>query len=143
MSRYKPGATINTHLFVAALLWSLIGIFLMIRGVRIMPAEGNPAFFVGGVVIGALKSIFVLDKVAGKNIQRILDFGDNKCLGGVYSYKTWGLVLVMIGGGFLLRASSLSPDTIGLIYVAIGWALMLSSRLIWLKWRDYRNTAAT
>ncbi len=32
VQRLNPGAAVKTHLLVAALLWSFIGIYLLVRG---------------------------------------------------------------------------------------------------------------
>ena len=56
------------------------------------------------------------------------------CLGGVYSWGMWAMVVGMMLGGRLLRNSSVPPLVVGVIYLAVGWALLLSSRLLWQEW---------
>jgi hypothetical protein len=87
------------------------------------------------ILLGFLKSHFILDKTAAKSINRILLFDDGTCLGAVYSKATWMLVLAMMGMGILLRHSSLPRPLLGIIYVTIGWALLWSSRNGWRAWR--------
>jgi hypothetical protein len=84
-----------------------------------------------GSRVGDGKSFFLLDRVARKNISRILRFADGTCLGSVYSYKSWGLVLVMIVLGRFLRSSILPGEYVGALYFAVGWGLFFSSRLMW------------
>jgi hypothetical protein len=38
-------------------------------------------------------------------------------------------------GGRLLRNSSVPPLLVSVIYGAVGWALLFSSRLIWQEWK--------
>ena len=64
-------------------------------------------------------------------IERILRFSGTTCLGAVYSYKTWLLVVAMMAVGFLLRQSAIPKSVLVTLYVAIGWALVLSSRHAW------------
>ena len=132
--RFKPGAAVHTHLFVAALVWSAVGAVLMIKGVQWVFGSGLEWWLLASVALGTIKSFFVLDKVAGKNMTRIFQRDDGACLGGVYSLKTWGLVLLMILLGRILRASSIEISYVGLIYVGIGWSLFWSSRLVWRVW---------
>ena len=133
--RYKPGVSIKTHLFSAGLIWSLVGVGLMTFGFYLISLKGNYWFAVAGIVLGTVKTFFVLDRVARKNVKRIEEFEDKVCLGSVYSWKTWVLVLAMILMGRYLRTSSLPREFVGFIYIAVGWALLLASRLMWLTWK--------
>ena len=132
--RFKPGVPRKAHLFLAALLWTFVGIGLMIRGTLWVAGGQNILFLPLAFVIGSLKSLFILDKSAKKSIDRIQNLTDGSCLGAVYSYKTWLLVLAMMGMGYIIRHSSIPLSTIGFIYVLIGWALLFSSRHGWKAW---------
>lgn len=134
MPSFKPGVSIKTHLMVAAVLWSAVGLFLFSRGFLLLLADSAYLVLLAGVVAGTLKSLFVLDKTASKNVRRILQFGQSTCIGGVYSWKTWLLVACMMVGGRLLRHSSLPAVVVGVLYVAVGWALLFSSRVAWKEW---------
>jgi hypothetical protein len=85
-------------------------------------------------VLGTLKSLLILDKTARRSIQRIILLKDGTCLGAVYSWKTWLLVLVMMIAGVILRKVTQPGPIIGTLYCAIGWALCFSSRLGWYQW---------
>lgn len=130
----KPGASVTTHLFVAALLWSLIGIYLAVRGVLLR--ESGPLWPLAlAVAIGVGKSRLVLDRAARKNITRILARQEGSCLGGVYSWRMWGFIVLMMLVGRLFRTSGLSGWIVGMVYLAVGTALFWSSRLPWQQWR--------
>lgn len=90
---------------------------------------------VPAMIIGTIKSLFILDKTARKGVRRILEMADGRCLGAVYSLQTWMLVLIMMGTGMALRQSTLPRELLGGLYVTIGWALLFSSRHAWLAWR--------
>jgi hypothetical protein len=132
--RYKPGVSVRVHLFLAALIWSLVGFFLLTNGFVLISLKGPLWFGVLGLALGTVKTFFILDRVARKNIKRIKEFEDRVCIGSVYSWKTWVLVAAMIGLGRLLRTTVLPGEIVGLIYTAVGWALMLASRLMWREW---------
>lgn len=131
MSRYAPKASVRTRIILAALLWSLIGLMLMARGFPGVNNSGMEWLFLVAVLVGLFKSNFMLDKVAEKNMNRILEKGENQCVGGVYSWKTWLLVLLMIAFGRLLRASSLPIWFVGWVYFTVGFSLFWSSRKVW------------
>ena len=133
LARLKPGASTRTNLLAASLMWSCIGLFLMARGYLLCPAL--PWLFLAlAVGIGTLKAFLVIERAARKNIARIVARPDGMCLGGVYSWRMWGMVVCMMLGGRLLRNSSVPPLVVSVIYIAVGWALLLSSRLIWQEW---------
>ncbi|KPK37029.1 MAG: hypothetical protein AMK70_00115 [Nitrospira bacterium SG8_35_1] len=134
LHQYKPGVSIRTHLLLGALIWSLVGFFLLINGFVLVSLQNHLWYGLAGMVLGSAKSFFILDRVAQKNLRRIKEFEDKVCIGSVYSWKTWALVLAMIGFGRYLRTTVLPGDVVGFIYCAVGWALMLSSRLIWVEW---------
>ena len=132
---YKPGVSVRTHLFLAALIWSLVGFFLLTNGFVIISLKGQLWYGVVGLFLGIAKTFFILDRVARKNVKRIKEFEEKVCIGSVYSWKTWILVAAMIGLGRYLRTTVLPGEIVGLIYTAVGCALMLASRLMWREWK--------
>ena len=139
LSRLKPGASPRTHLFFASALWTTIGLLLLLRGLVYLTQEKFLIGAVIGLALGLAKSRFILDKSALKGVERIKQFGDNTCIGAVYSWKTWLLVISMILLGMLLRMSSFPASLIGIICVAIGCALIFSSRYGWRQWRYWNR----
>ena len=133
LARLKPGASTRTNLLVAALMWSFIGLYLMVRGYLLDPALSG--IFLGlALGLGTVKAFLVIGRAARKNITRIVARPDGMCIGGVYSWRMWGMVVCMMIGGRLLRNSAVPSLIVSVIYVAVGWALLLSSRLIWQEW---------
>jgi len=136
----KPGVDRRVHLLAAAILWTAIGTVLIIRGWEwIDPAE-NGWFVPAALFAGTVKSVFILDRAARRAVERIVRLRDGTCLGAVYSWKTWMLVVVMVTGGILLRTFFEPGKYIGTLYVAIGWALLLSSRHGWVEWSRRLNS---
>jgi len=136
LSRLKPGVKKQTHLLLAAILWTGVGILLLTKGAyRIVQVKDYGWIItVTALIAGTLKSLYVLDRSASRSIGRIMEFDDGTCLGAVYSIKTWLLVMVMMGTGIILRNSSLPMGLLCFIYFTIGWGLLFSSRLAWKQW---------
>ena len=132
--RYKPGVSIRTHLLLGALIWTVVGFFLLTNGFILVSSDGHLWYGLIGLLLGTAKTFFVLDRMALKNIKRIKEFEDKACFGSVYSLKTWLMVVGMIFLGRFLRTTVLPGEIIGLVYTAVGWALMLASRLAWIEW---------
>lgn len=122
------------HILLAGLLWTGIGLMLMTRAVFWLAGSGWLWLALPAFALGTVKSFLVLDKAARKSLDRILRLSDGTCLGAVYSIKTWMLVLLMMASGLALRHSSLPHSLLGLLYMTIGWALILSSRHAWYTW---------
>lgn len=131
----KPGVNRSVHLFLAPLLWSSVGAMLIFRGVRwLMPSHHQLLLLFAALLLGSVKSYFVIDKSVKKSIHRITRFNDGTCLGAVYSWQTWLLVFIMMLFGITLRHLFHPGTLMGLAYCAIGWALCLSSRHGWVAW---------
>lgn len=131
--RFKPAASKKALLLSAAVIWSGVGTMLLLRAWNML-SRNSSLWLVVALAVGTGKSLLILDRAARKNIDRIVVRDDGTCLGGVYSWRMWGIVALMIIAGQFLRASSLSPLLLGFLYAAVGWALLFSSRLVWLQW---------
>ena len=136
----KPGVPRSVHLFVAPFFWTVIGCLLIARGFVWMGTEGGRWLILLSLFLGTFKSLLILDNVARKSSQRIVQFKDGTCLGAIYSWKSWLMVACMMTGGYLLRRFGHPGHWAGMLYCAIGWALCFSSRLGWAQWFTYRNT---
>ncbi len=130
----KPGVNRSVHLFAAPFLWTVIGCMLMFRGFGWLENGYRFYWISAGVLLGTLKSVYILDKTAVKSVARLVEFEDGRCLGAVYSWQTWMLVMLMMTSGILLRTFLTPGSVIGTLYLAIGWALCFSSRHGWKAW---------
>lgn len=140
-----PAAPMRIHLIAASGLWSVTGLGLLLAGLFwIQRSEGPVAIPALGVGLGVgwVKSRFVLDRAARRIAGRIESRGDGRCLGGVLSWRSWGLVLGFSLGGRLLRASPLPTSVLGAIYCAVGVGLFVSSLRIWMRWWRSRPSAS-
>ena len=132
----KPAVSTRNMLLIAALFWSGVGLMLMGRGWCL---AGRVSFIppLLAVVVGTIKALLILDRAALRNIDRVRSLPEQSCIGAMYSWQMWGMVLLMIVLGRLLRMSPVAPVLVGGLLLAVGWALLLSSRLIWLEWRRF------
>ena len=103
---YKPAVSSRTQLLLAAALWGIVGTMLLTFG------------------------------TAKKIAYRIVQRGEGRCVGGFFSLRSWALVVCMIVLGRLLRGTSVPLHLLGLLYAAVGTGLLISSRSIWLAWKD-------
>lgn len=132
--RYKPAASRSTHMLVAALLWTLVGLGLATYGsIRTLGAAGSAkmVLFPAALVAGAAKGHWVLARSAKRNLARILARGEGRCLFGFLSLRSWAFVVLMMALGRTLRHSTATSPAVGPIYLAVGVALLVGSLEIW------------
>jgi len=110
---------------------------LLARGVVALSGSGREWWLAVALLAGGIKSRLVLDRVVRRNMERLRGLEGDRCLGGIYSVKTWFLVAAMIALGRLLRMSPLPALLVGLIYATVGWGLFWSSRVGWAAWLNF------
>ncbi len=144
VERYKPAAAVRAHLLLAGLMWTVVGAALVGFGGRWLwqlPTPAAPWLAALALAIGVFKARFVLDRAARTIVDRIRERGDGRCLGGFLSVRSWALVAAMAAGGRFLRGSHVARGLLGVLYIAVGTALLLSSRLAWRAWRHSRRAS--
>jgi len=142
--RITPRAGVRLQLFSAALIW-LVGVgFLLVRGVLFIESPGSGWHFsywivpiaIVAIVLGIIKARYILIRYATKAVARIRRRG-HACYFGFFSLKSWLFVIVMMGGGILLRHSALIHYVWGraflsILYIAVGSALAIADRIFWI-----------
>lgn len=131
---HTPRSSALTNLFLAALMWLAVGMFLLLRGGLNLNGPDYLVYFIFWVTVGLLKGRLILDRAAARIRDRILERGGGRCVGGFLALKSWGLILAMILFGRLLRMSHLPSNLVWGVYAAIGSGLLFSSRTFWIRW---------
>jgi hypothetical protein len=142
--RFTPRAGVRVQMFSAAVLWLVAVCFLIVRGVLFIEAPSSTSHFsywivpiaLVAVAIGIIKARFILVRYANKAVARIRRRG-HACYFGFFAPTSWLFVLVMMGGGMLLRQSALVDHAWGRIflstlYIAVGTALAIADRIFWI-----------
>jgi len=138
---HKPAAAASVHLVLAGGLWTAVGAGLAIAGGHWLgqaPGTASSWLAVAAIVVGLAKGRWVLDRAARRIVERIRDRGDDRCVGGFLSLRSWMLVVTMIVAGRVLRGSHVARYLVGALYLAVGTGLMMSSRIMWRAWRAIR-----
>ena len=141
--RLVPHAGIRVQLVAAALLWLVGTSILLVRGVMYIVAPEEYARFgywivliaLVAVAIGLIKARFILIKYANKAVLRIRTRGHASFF-GLFAPSSWLFVVVMMGGGVLLRQSALVDSWwgrtfLGIVYIAVGTALAIADAIFW------------
>jgi hypothetical protein len=123
-------------------MWTAVGTMLFSLGLHwIVAHDGDIGLLYAApfVLLGLVKAFFVLDRVAAKTITRIGTRPDDSLLVGFLSGRSWALIGGMMLAGQILRASPLPRAWLGMVYVAVGAALAVSSRTLWKVWWRHRE----
>jgi Ca2+/Na+ antiporter len=139
LETYKPVASSRVQLLLAGLMWSLVGLGLIVVGTCWVLSTSSHiiGLLAISLCIGLGKSLLILDRVADRIVQRIAIRGEGRCLVSFYSLRVWAIVIIMMLVGRILRGAGISYSLLGLIYAAVGTSLLISSRSIWLAWKDH------
>jgi hypothetical protein len=151
--RFTPRLGPRVQLFAAAAVWLVATGILLVRGVLFIEAPGPgmhfaywilPVVALVAVVLGVIKARFILIRYATKAVRRIETRG-RACFFGFFSVKSWVFVIVMMGGGTLLRSSPLvdywsGRVALAVLYIAVGTALAIADRIFWLGAVRYGRT---
>jgi len=130
----------KTSLTIVGLIWSLVGIGLSIAGTNWILGLGfGPKmiiFISASVIIGILKGKFILKKVALKYYKRseVVQFNKTDIfLGWVKILGIRGFILIslMMALGSFLRHSNIDRPILGIIYLAVGIALVYASKIFY------------
>jgi hypothetical protein len=141
--RFTPHAGVRLQLVAAAVLWLVGTCILLIRGVQYIAAPDEYARFgswilviaLGAVAIGMVKARFILIRYAGKAVGRIRTRGHASFF-GLFAPSSWVFILVMMGGGLLLRQTALvdvwwGRTLLAIVYLAVGTALSIADVVFW------------
>jgi len=140
VNRFKPAASAKTRVLAAALMWTVVGGTLAFFGTQWVVSGSLPLTVVllaAAVGVGALKALYALERSARRAVDRIEKRGDDRCVGGFFSPKAWLFVVAMATLGRFLRGGLLPRPVVGLLYVAVGTALLLASRRLWSAWYHF------
>ena len=129
--------TKKTSLVIVGVIWFVVGTVLSIVGINWMLMLGfGPKmiiFLTSSVLIGTLKGKFVLQKVALKYYKRsdIIQFNNNDIFLGwikILGIKGFILIGLMMAMGSFLRHSNIDRPILGIVYLAVGIALLYASK---------------
>jgi hypothetical protein len=137
LEEHAPKASRRTQLLLASLLWTAIGVLLPSLGVVwILQRYGAVGLLFAApcVLVGVMKGRYILDGMSSRTIVRVQERDEPSFFAGFFSARSWLLVAAMMATGQILRRTGLPHEWLGFVYVAIGSALLLSSRVLWRGW---------
>ena len=131
MSISKPAVKRENLLLISGLMWSGVGLLLNFFALIWMHSfniSTMAAIVTAGISAGLMISFLGFNKIADKNIRRILTYENRVCVFAFQEWKSYLLIAVMMSMGIFLRSSRFVPRPyLASMYIGIGLALLISS----------------
>jgi hypothetical protein len=130
LKKFDPAVDKRLLIFLSGILWSIVGIMLCRLAVKWLSLTSSQlAVWPGltGVILAVLIYYFGFLKLVNKNTDRILSKNGKVCIFAFQPWKSYLIILVMIGMGTALRHSPLPKPYLAIIYIGFGGAMVLSS----------------
>ncbi len=128
--KWKPGVPKSILLFIAGLMWIMVGIMLNRLAYSWLSIERIDYAFIASI-IGFVCSLFIHHfgflRIVDRNLDRILPMKGRRCVFSFMPWKSYILIFIMIVMGGLLRHSTIPKLYLSVLYIGIGMALILSS----------------
>lgn len=129
---YRPAVSRDWLWLIAGILWSLVGLALCTTACYWLSMVEWPWGGVGaGIGFGAGIPVyrFGFSRIARKNADRIAQQPATVCLFAFQAWRSYGLIIIMMILGYLLRHSGLPRLIVAGVYAAVGTGLTLSSSI--------------
>ncbi len=142
LRKLSSHASQRTRLLLAALVWTVVGATLFVTGVHwvlLAPVWWDWPLGMLALGVGWAKGRYVLARAAEANARRIEGSHERRFIGAAFSVGMWLMAVSMMVLGAILRRSHMPRFWLGLIYVAVGTALLMGSRVTWARWNARRR----
>jgi len=130
LKKYDPAVDKRLLVALSGLMWSGVGIMLLNLAVRwLEQGSDRPViwFGAGGAMLALMIHHLGFLKLVNRNIERITAMKGKVCIFGFQPWKSYLIILIMIGMGTVLRHSALPRQYLAIIYIGFGGAMVLSS----------------
>jgi hypothetical protein len=142
LADYKPAVAREVLLLVAGLVWTGVGIMLGVWAaiwLSAVPLVLEIEMAAAGLVLALLAWWFMFRRLVQENIERIERAPLRACFFSFQAWKSYIVMVAMIGLGVVLRNSSLPKPWLAVVYAAIGGALFIASLAYHFEfWRKVR-----
>ncbi len=130
--KLRPAVDKATLVLLAGLMWCGVGAMLIsysVQWILPLPLIAKLTFGLAGIVIAFPIYYFGFQRLANRNLNRLLPLTEKKCMFSFMTWKSYLIVPVMVSMGIFLRHSPLPKPYLSVIYSGIGLGLFLSG--IW------------
>ena len=129
---YKPAVGRRWLFFAAGIEWSAVGVGLMAIACYWLYRSTWPlriGIAALSAAMGMAMYFFALSRLVSRNLQRIGCKPEVVCLFAFQAKRVYFLIPLMMAMGYTIRHSSIPKEFAGVVYLAMGLALILGSSL--------------
>jgi hypothetical protein len=134
LRRWKPAVRRERLFLIAGSVWGLAAGLLLLRGFVFLPESLPEDGMLGGLslLLGLLFFRTMFRTIVDRNVRRIHELPiERPCLFSFQSWRSYGVMSLMISLGIAVRLSGLVPPAgLGTAYVTMAVPLGISSALL-------------
>ncbi len=128
--KFDPAVDKRLLIALSGITWSIVGIMLCNVAVDWLlqtTARNGIWFGLAGIILSLMIHHFGFLRLVDRNIDRIQSQKDKVCIFAFQAWKSYLIIVVMVGMGIALRHSSLPKPYLSVVYIGFGGAMILSS----------------
>lgn len=137
-TKYKPGVSRHTLLFIAGCAWTTAGGILITRGLIKLITSNHFLMleFLAGFLVGIAFYLLLFARISSKHIYRIKTIKiEDPCVFSFFNFRSYFMMAVMITGGITLRKLNvINPDILYSFFLAMGLPLLISAGRFFYSW---------
>ena len=128
--KYNPTVTNRWHVALAGTTWCLVGLllcrfsFIWLKPLDLVRAS---FFALAGALIAFAVYRFGMSGIALKNLGRLRAKTGKTCIFSFLTWKSYGMIAVMVTMGITLRHSAVPKDYLSIVYTSMGGSLLMGS----------------
>lgn len=124
----KPAVDRRILILLSGITWNIIGLLLCSIALGwLYQKEKGLIFALAGLLISIFIHQFGFLRIVNSNINRILQMEKRVCIFAFQAWKSYLIIALMMTIGIVLRHLPVSKYYLSIIYIGIGFALILSS----------------
>ncbi len=128
--KFDPVVDKRFLIALAGITWSIVGIILCnvaIDWLLQTTAQNGIGLGLAGIILSLLIHHFGFLRLVDRNIDRIIPMESKVCIFAFQTWKSYLIIVIMVGMGIALRHSPLPKPYLSVVYIGFGGAMILSS----------------
>jgi uncharacterized membrane protein len=129
IKKFDPAVDKRLLIALSGITWSIVGIILSTLAINWLSQTAHQkAVLLGlaGITLSLLIHPFGFSRLVDRNIDRILPMKNKVCIFAFQAWKSYLIIIIMVGMGIALRHSPLPKPYLSVIYIGFGGAMILS-----------------
>lgn len=130
LKKFDPAVDKRFLIVISGIIWSVVGVLLCNLSIGwLSEAVNSGTIWIGiaGIILALLIHQLGFLRLVNRNIERILLAKNKICIFAFQPWRSYIIIIIMIGIGIILRHSPVPKPYLSIIYTGFGGAMILSS----------------